>query len=139
MPFEYQDIKGPVAQRMIDLTVEKGNGVGLSAPQVKINKRFFLAKVDDVWKIFINPTIIEYSSERDTDIEGCLSFPGHYGNVERSKWVKLKYLSGTKMVISIFEGFAARIIQHEYDHLDGVLCIDNMTELTEEQKNSMEE
>ncbi len=130
MPFEYEKIKKIIAHQMIETINSSGNGVGLSAPQIGHKMRFFLVYLGEkrIPTIFINPTILSYSDEKEAGVEGCLSFPNHFGTVTRSKSIKMKYLKGTKMVISEFEDFDARVIQHEYDHLDGILCIDKMTD-----------
>ena len=116
-------------------------GVGLAAPQVGILKRFFLAKPKDKTLVFINPEILEASGEeipnftnspkieakkpkksRKKLLEGCLSIPNIWGNVARKKEIKLKY-QGEKghIHVKIIKGFLAIIIQHELDHLEGVL------------------
>ena len=77
----------------------------------------------------VNPQIVEFSEAKDVEIEGCLSFPNMNGKVERSKWIKVEAqnLKGKK-IKKKFKGWEARIFQHEYDHLDGVVYIDRLDE-----------
>lgn len=111
------------------------NGVGLAAPQVGINKKLMVYNESGDSKkwlqeqIMINPKIIEYSDAKAIENEGCLSFPDMRGDVERSKWIKVESLTirGKKQKKK-FKGWEARIFQHEYDHLEGVLYPDRMTE-----------
>ena len=114
------------------------SGVGLAAPQVDNLYRVFLTLIEDGQKEpqeFINPTIVKHSEDKsfgpdpeNPRLEGCLSMPGLYGPVPRWEWVELefekiengKFVSDTKK----FSGFHARVIQHELDHLDGILFTD---------------
>lgn len=110
-------------------------GVGLAAPQVGVNKRLMVYNpTGDSQKwleetILVNPKIVEYSDAKDTAVEGCLSFPDMSGDVTRSKWIKVQAtnLKG-KPIKKKFTGWEARIFQHEYDHLDGTVYIDRLTE-----------
>jgi peptide deformylase len=108
-------------------------GVGLAAPQVGILKRIFLAKPKDKAQVFINPKIHEFTNSPKIEskkpvrsnkrlLEGCLSIPNIWGNVARKKEIKLAYQDEKGNVhVETFKGFLAIIIQHELDHLDGVL------------------
>jgi peptide deformylase len=97
---------------MFRLMVEAG-GMGLAAPQVGINSRFFIT----AWgEVFIDPTIL-HSAGQYTSHEGCLSLPGVKIACKRSKWIKLQ--DGTE-----YEGVKALVIQHELDHLNGILITD---------------
>ena len=110
-------------------------GVGLAAPQVGINKKLMVYNesgdkkkwLDEI--VMVNPKIVEFSEAKDVEIEGCLSFPKMNGKVERSKWIKVEAqnLKGKK-IKKKFKGWEARIFQHEYDHLDGVVYIDRLDE-----------
>jgi peptide deformylase len=110
-------------------------GVGLAAPQVGVNKRLMVYNesgdkkkwLDEV--VMINPEIVEFSEGMDVENEGCLSFPNMRGDVERSKWIKVEAqnLKGKK-IKKKFKAWEARIFQHEYDHLDGVVYPDRLTE-----------
>jgi peptide deformylase len=111
------------------------NGVGLAAPQVGVNKRFMVYNASgDKTKwleevIMVNPVITEFSTGTDVETEGCLSFPNMTGQVERAKWIKVEALNlKGKKVKKKFTGWEARIFQHEYDHLDGVVYIDRLIE-----------
>ena len=109
-------------------------GVGLAAPQVGVNKRLMVYnEAGDKTKwlqevVLVNPKIVEFSDAREIETEGCLSFPNMNGKVERSKWIKVEALSlkGKKMKKK-YTGWEARIFQHEYDHLDGILYVDRLT------------
>lgn len=77
----------------------------------------------------VNPKIVEFSEGKDVENEECLSFPGMRGDVERSKWIKAEALNlKGKKIKKKFTGWEARIFQHEYDHLDGVVYVDRLTE-----------
>lgn len=116
-------------------TMDVAYGVGLAAPQVGILKRVIVIdnRDEENGKRFymINPEIIEKEGV-EVGMEGCLSVPGKQGTVERSKDIKVRYndLSG-KEKIMYAEDFLARIIQHEIDHLDGILYTDKAIEMYE--------
>ncbi len=110
----------------------KEDGAGLAGPQVGLKKQIFIE--DDGsgtgWKAFINPEIEYFSDEKDVAEEGCLSIPDIFENVERSKSIKLTYQTadGTLHEEEI-SGYLARIIQHETDHLNGILFIDHISKI----------
>lgn len=111
----------------------EARGVGLAANQVDLPLRFFIANLEaEAGKgeelVFLNP-IISKSKGTDEAEEGCLSLPGLYGQVARPKQVRINAynLSGQEIVADV-TGMLARVVQHELDHLDGVLFIDRMTE-----------
>jgi len=122
---------------MVKLVIEK-QGVGIASPQVGINKRMFLAVLDyERVELFINPIIIEHSEDMTEDTEGCLSVPNKYGTVSRHDSITIKYFNGREHLTKTYEGMNARIIQHEYDHLQGILYIDKATDIhTVEQEQS---
>ena len=103
-------------------------GVGLAAPQVGINQRLMVVN----WEgdpgraseelVLCNPRILEMSSEKDVEVEGCLSFPGFTADVERSTDIVVEFttVKGKPRRLEL-EGWKARVFQHEYDHLDGKL------------------
>lgn len=97
-----------------------GSMAGMAAPQLGISKRFFIAQE----KMYINPTITEYSKETFVGTEGCYSLEeGKSYEVTRSVWVRLKWQDrGQNWHEKRFERFTAEVIQHEYDHLMGKLC-----------------
>lgn len=100
------------------------NGVGLAAPQLGILQRIFVYDAGDGFQAIINPKILHRKGEQ-IGIEGCLSLPGLQGDVARANEVVVKgYDQFGKPVRIRGEGLTARVIQHENDHLDGVLFID---------------
>lgn len=108
-------------------TMISADGVGLAAPQIGIAKRFFvLIADDDVRRVFINPVITKTSSNLCEYDEGCLSIPGVNETILRPEKISVRALNefGKPFVIEDAEGLLARIIQHENDHLDGILYID---------------
>lgn len=121
-----------VAKEML-LVMYASRGVGLAAPQVGINKRLMVFNPEGDAKawlqeiVMVNPKIISSSKSAEMEAEGCLSFPGMSGEVRRSEWVKVEAtrLNGKKFKVKL-EGWKARIFQHEYDHLDGILYIDRL-------------
>ncbi len=122
-------------QKLCDLlddmaqTMYKAEGVGLAAPQVGMLRRLFVIDVGNGILEFINPEILETSGEQN-GAEGCLSFPGEYGLVERPNHVKVR-AQNRKGEWFEMEGDAlfARAVCHEYDHLDGIVFKDRMSRL----------
>ncbi len=120
-----------LAENMID-TMYANNGVGLAAPQVGENIRMFVIDVSQDDEplnpiVFINPKIIKKSGAIKSN-EGCLSFPKAYVDVRRYKNIMVKALdlNGRPFIMEAKDGgLLARAIQHEYDHLDGILFIDH--------------
>ncbi|MCQ2241348.1 peptide deformylase [Treponema sp.] len=126
-PEEINDEMRALFEEMFE-TMVSANGVGLAAPQVGIAKRFFVIDVgDDVKRVFINPEIIKTSSETSSYEEGCLSLPGFSEDIVRPVKVSVSALdeNGKPFVINDADGLLARCIQHENDHLDGILYIDH--------------
>jgi peptide deformylase len=114
--------------REMFVTMEAEDGVGLAAPQVGRSIRLFVVKADDhVERAFINPQIIATSQEVCSYEEGCLSIPKMYEDVIRPEriTVQARNEKGRRFTLEA-EGFLARVIQHEYDHLDGILFIDRI-------------
>ncbi|MGG4556250.1 peptide deformylase [Bacillus toyonensis] len=115
-------------------TMLMADGVGLAAPQVGVSLQVAVVDVDDdTGKIeLINPSILEKRGEQ-VDPEGCLSFPGLYGEVERADYIKVRAQNRRgKVFLLEAEGFLARAIQHEIDHLHGVLFTSKVTRYYEE-------
>ena len=121
--FKDPHVSGLVSQMI--KTMEKEKGVGLAAPQVGSDLRICLARVDNTLFALINPEIKAYSRKKEIFEEGCLSFPGKFFSVERPVKVKIKArdVNGKKIKIKA-DGLLARVLQHEIDHLDGILVID---------------
>lgn len=128
-------------------TMYAASGVGLAAPQIGQSIRLFIvdaspfaededgeptedAHLKDFKKVFINPYIVEEEGEEWPFEEGCLSIPTIREEVKRQPRIVLQYQDENfKEYEEEFEGFAARVIQHEHDHLDGVLFVDHLTPL----------
>ena len=107
---------------MLD-TMYEAMGVGLAAPQVGILKRIVVIDVGEGPIVLINPEILETSGEQ-TGEEGCLSVPGKFGVVTRPNYAKVKaFNESMEEIIIEGEGLLARCIQHECDHLDGILYV----------------
>ena len=133
-------------QRLIDDmfdTMHEYVGIGLAAPQVHQERRLFVAGVDDPNStmqpvVMINPEIEVIDDEKEEDWEGCLSIPDIRGKVLRAKNIRVRFLDrhGRSQQLT-GTGFPARVIQHETDHLNGVLFVDRVTDeedLTKELK-----
>jgi peptide deformylase len=108
----------------------EGRGVGLAGPQVGLLKRIFVVHVEgNIPRVFINPSIIETSPETVKYEEGCLSLPGVWADVIRPRTVKIQAWNERGRPFTMeTEGVLARVILHEYDHLEGVLFIDRLSE-----------
>ncbi|KKC46822.1 peptide deformylase [Paenibacillus sp. D9] len=107
---------------------------GLAAPQVGILRRLIVMDCGEGLIELINPEIIHREGQQ-TGAEGCLSLPGYYGNVTRSQKVQVRTLNRSgETVVLHGEGYLARCMQHEIDHLDGILYVDHVRDswLTEE-------
>lgn len=122
-------------------TMREANGVGLAGPQVNISRRITVVETvperDDEGNeiegsrelfVLINPKIVSTSRKKVDGIEGCLSIPGWVGEVSRSESIRVRAVdrNGKKIRLRL-KGWTARIVQHEIDHLDGVLYIDHLT------------
>jgi peptide deformylase len=117
------------AAQLVEL-MHKGKGVGLAGPQVGLMERIFVVHVEgDKPRVFINPSILETSAETSKYEEGCLSVPGVWADVIRPEKVKVQAWNekGRPFTIEV-NGLLARVILHEYDHLEGVLFIDRLSE-----------
>ena len=103
-------------------TMHKEHGVGLAAPQIGIALRLAVAEVDEKVYYFINPEITSLSQETIVSEEGCLSLPGEYFTLLRSETVTVRYQNEKGIPKKLrASGFLATVVQHEVDHLDGVL------------------
>ena len=130
---EKEDIN--IANKMMNLMI-RAPGVGLAANQVGILKQIvtinFQDKEEGVEKKYIlfNPKILSYSNETTVMEEGCLSLPEQYADIERPKQISLEYLDEKKKLINrTVDGYEARILQHEIDHLSGKLFVDYLSSL----------
>lgn len=115
-------------------TMETSHGIGLAAPQVGISQRFFVTRIDDDKpRVFINPEIIMTGQELSSYEEGCLSIPGAYAKLERPGCIKVQAWNekGRPFTLEV-DGLLSRVIQHEMDHLDGVLFTDRLPEAQRE-------
>jgi peptide deformylase len=113
-------------------------GIGLAAPQVGLSIRLIVLDGDSLSgdfkeckgfkRVLVNPVIEEYSNEDILLEEGCLSLPGIHEKVARAAWIRIRYADENWIEHNeTIRGFAARIVQHEYEHLDGVVFIDNIS------------
>jgi peptide deformylase len=112
----------------MELAMELEKGVGIAAPQVGENVRIFLALLDNKHLVaMINPEILTRNTTLASAEEGCLSLPGEWGQVERCTEVTIRFLDykGRENTLKL-KGFNARVVQHELDHLDGVLFTDHV-------------
>ena len=116
------------------LTMYRAPGIGLAAPQIGVGLRFAVVDLqpDDTRApiVLINPEVVNRSEEQATREEGCLSLPGQYADVTRPARVAVRYtdLDGAKRQIEA-EGLLAACLQHEIDHLDGILFVDHLSAL----------
>ncbi|MDD5627196.1 MAG: peptide deformylase [Patescibacteria group bacterium] len=127
---EVDDVSDPFIRGLVlnmRDTLEKHKGIGLAAPQVGVNKRVILVKLWREEYVLINPRLTSASREKEMGEEGCLSLPGVFLNLERSKKVRVKALdqNGKKIKMKA-KGLLARVLQHEIDHLEGILINDRV-------------
>jgi len=126
----------PTGKEMLKWLKAKQNGAGLAAPQVGMNKRMIVVNLYEeeggeyhIYKtlLMINPVITWKSEECALDEEGCFSCPDEYGNVLRPTKIKLEFRDERFLLKKLdLEDFNARVVQHEIDHLDGVLFVDKV-------------
>jgi peptide deformylase len=141
---------GSLRQLVSDMfeTMHAVNGVGLAAPQVGITQRLAVITIPPAVEeqpdgtlvevepgedfVLINPEIVKTSDEEVIGQEGCLSLPGWYGDVPRQSWVTVEYsdLNGKRQRIRRAAGLLGRALQHEIDHLDGILFTERMRDLS---------
>lgn len=115
-------------EKMKKTLAKEETGVGLAAPQVGKNLRIILAVLGKKTTVLINPEIITHSTTTNKDDEGCLSIPSTFGTVERWNKIEVKFYDEKFLPKTrILNDFDARIVQHEIDHLDGILFIDKVT------------
>ncbi|MDR0495022.1 MAG: peptide deformylase [Treponema sp.] len=118
-----------IAQEMLD-SLKKGKGVGLAGPQIGLMYQVFVVSIDgDTPRFFINPSIIETSQDTSKYEEGCLSVPGVWADVIRPSTVKVQAWDERGRPFTLdTSGLLARVILHEYDHLEGIMFIDRLSE-----------
>ncbi len=116
-------------------TMYAASGVGLAAPQIGLSYRVFVIdanqmsdEIEGMKKAFVNPTMLEELGEEWAYEEGCLSIPDIHENVNRQAQIKIHYFDEDwNEYEETFEGLAARVIQHEYDHIEGILFTDYLS------------
>jgi peptide deformylase len=138
-PFEKSDLRNPLVQKLIDDMIEtmhEYHGVGLAGPQVHEGRRIFVALLDDEpgpdseTVAIVNPDIVPNVPTKEEGWEGCLSIPDIRGMVPRFTDIMVRALDRDGKPIELqLKGFPARVVQHETDHLDGVLFFDRMTSM----------
>ena len=132
---EPTEVRTPNFQKLVDDMIEtmhEYGGIGLAGPQVHESLRVFVAGIEQpdgslrVWP-FVNPEVVPLGTVEEEDWEGCLSIPDIRGRVVRPRAVTIRALDrrGKPFEMSL-EGYSARVVQHETDHLDGVLFFDRM-------------
>lgn len=133
-PIEPSFLQSSEAKRLIAEMIEtmyEANGVGLAAPQINRSIRLAVIALKDGALVLGNPEILNASLRKEKEEEGCLSVPGVFGNVRRHRKLTVQFLdsAGKKQTLDA-SGFFARVIQHEVDHLNGMLYIDRTNEFT---------
>lgn len=132
-PIEHFDNDLRALATDLERLMQEHEGVGMAAPQIGESVRVFIANSNEEGedtKVFVNPEIVEAGGPLEWKDEGCLSLPGIQGSIRRPTKVRIKAfdVTGTPFEASS-EGLLARIWQHEYDHLDGILILDRMRPL----------
>jgi peptide deformylase len=121
---EFDDELHKVSERMIAV-MHDAEGIGLAATQVGILRRFFVCTLEGEDRLFVNPVVTPLGKDTEVDTEGCLSLGSVRVPVERAAKVKIEAqdADGAPLALEL-EGYPARIVQHEVDHLDGKLMLD---------------
>ena len=136
-PVETDRVADPAFQRLLDdmlQTMYEAPGIGLAAPQVGVGLRLVVLDVGPREKpepmVLVNPEIVAQSAERAIREEGCLSLPGQFADVERPARIRLRWreLDGARREMEA-QGLLGVCLQHEIDHLDGVLFVDHLSAL----------
>lgn len=128
---EVEEIKSEEKELIKDMieTMHRKEGIGLAAPQVGVSKRIIVIDIGKGPLVLINPQILSQKGE-DVAQEGCLSVPGEYLEIKRASEIKVKALDSQGEEINFkAKNLLARAIQHEVDHLDGVLILDKVSVL----------
>jgi len=135
VPADYPDLK-ELVNNMFE-TMYQAEGIGLAAPQVGLSLRLLVLDAEpmasdfkeckDFKRVMVNPDIVEFSDEEITLEEGCLSLPGIHEKVARAARIRVEYFDENwQQHDETIEGFAARVVQHECEHLEGQVFIDNI-------------
>jgi peptide deformylase len=135
IPLDYPELATLLAN-MYE-TMYKADGIGLAAPQIGLSDRILVVDLNPYAeqdpscagfkKAFINAHIIERDGEEELMEEGCLSIPNIHEKVPRQHRIRIQYLDeNLQFHDEVFEGYKARVIQHEYDHLDGIMFVDRI-------------
>lgn len=130
LPFSQVDGETEALAELMIETMRAGGGVGLAGPQVGVDRRIFVTEAPgEAPRVFINPEIIRTSPDLVVYEEGCLSLPGVFAEVVRPEQISIQALDrrGKSFVLDA-AGFLARVIQHEYDHLRGILFVDHLSD-----------
>ena len=113
--------------KLLQNAIDKKKAVGLAAPQIGENVRVILVRIGKSFLPMVNPEILERSKESSVMQEGCISLPGLWGDVERANQVLVQFLDenglSQKMLLKKLD---ARVVQHEVDHLNGILFVDKV-------------
>ena len=132
-----KEVNDDIRQLLDDMleTMHSARGIGLAAPQIDVHKRIIVVDVvgedeDPQPLCMVNPEIIEVSEEDMSHDEGCLSLPEHFSEVIRPTSVRVRYLDHENEIRELdADGILAVCIQHEIDHLDGILFVDHISAL----------
>ncbi|MCX7986536.1 MAG: peptide deformylase [Bacteroidales bacterium] len=135
---DYPNLQQLIAD-MFD-TMKASDGIGLAAPQIGLSIRLFVIdaspmadedpQLNDFRKVFINAEIIETWGDEVIYNEGCLSLPGIREDIKRHSNIRIRYVDENFIPHEeVYDGFRARVIQHEYDHIEGILLIDRIAPL----------
>lgn len=133
---DYPGLK-PLLDNMFE-TLHNADGVGLAAPQIGLGDRILVVDLNpladkdpsfkDFRRVFINAHIVERDGTEESVEEGCLSIPGIHEKVYRKNRVRIRYLDeNLNPHEEVLEGYKARVIQHEYDHLEGIMFVDHIS------------
>lgn len=134
-----EDLSDQVTPNLFE-TLKRAEGIGLAAPQIGLTKRIFVidttpladesAAFTPVVKVYLNPRILHADDTLTTFNEGCLSIPGIFRELERPERIRVTYQNlAFETIEEELSGLEARIFQHEYDHLDGILFVDRLSGL----------
>jgi len=135
---DFENLQGLIADMWE--TMYAAHGVGIAAPQIGLSIRLFVIdtiqimeedkKSEGIKKVFINAKVVEETGDLWPYEEGCLSIPEIRGDVERTQKVRIQYQDENfKQYDEIYEGINARVIQHEYDHIEGILFTEKLKPL----------